>query len=86
MENPIDRCEATIEIETIINPFYVFSGTIDPHKFINIQVQLLDRLGPEEYFHTQLNVIHSSVSQMLREIRPANSDDIEPNVNLMGNA
>ena len=44
------------DIQNYINPFYVFSGSVGLHRYIDIQTRLLDELGPEEYFMTQLNI------------------------------
>lgn len=77
------------EIKTIINPFYVFSGTISPSRFVDIQTELLDQLGPEDYFHLQLRVLHSSVSQLISELTSdpdESSDGFFSNVSYMGHA
>lgn len=74
------------EIKTIINPFYVFSGTIHPSQFVDIQIDLLDQLGPEDYFNTQLKVIHASISQLISELISERSDEFQSNVNFIGHA
>jgi len=90
MEKTNQKNQTLTELESVINPFYVFSGTIHPNKYIDLQCQLLERLGPEEYFSTQLNVLHTSISQLISELkiveRSGGMEDCQPNVNIMGNA
>lgn len=74
------------EIENVMNPFYVFSGSIDPYRFIDIQMELINKMGAEDYFVTQLNVIHAAITQLIKEINPDKNKYIEPNTNIIGHA
>ena len=74
------------DIQNYINPFYVFSGSVGLHRYIDIQTRLLDELGPEEYFMTQLNVLHSSISLLVSEIKDSSDNKFRVNTNIMGNA
>lgn len=78
--------QTLLEIENVMNPFYVFSGSIDPYKFIDIQIGLMEKMGAEEYFVTQLNVIHAAITQLIKEINPDKDKYIEPNTNIVGHA
>lgn len=77
------------EISTVINPFYVFNGTVDSDKFIELQIKLISTLGPEDYFQTQLTVLHSTLSKLLKSLHchsDCSDNGCEANVNIMGNA
>lgn len=83
MEN---EAEMKVDLETIVNPFCVFRGSLAPKDFINIQKHLLDRLGPDEYFSLQLNVLHDSIDELIVSLQSEDDKDCYPNVDLVGNA
>jgi hypothetical protein len=88
--NNFPEDQVAVEIATVINPFYVFNGSVDPAKFVELQIKLISSLGPDEYFQTQLAVMHSSLSKLLKVLNYSKDDDApldgcEANVNIIGN-
>lgn len=76
-----------VDLETVVNPFCVFRGSMAPKDFINIQKHLLERMGPDEYFALQLTVLHDTIDELIDSIQHnCGKDCCHPNVDLVGNA
>jgi hypothetical protein len=82
----VENEELKVDLETIVNPFCVFRGSIEPQDFIKIQKQILYRLGPDEYFRLQLTVIHDTVDELINSLQTDDDGECYPNVDLVGNA
>lgn len=73
-----------VDLETVVNPFCVFRGSIAPKDFIDIQKHLIEKMGPDEYFSLQLTVLHDTIDELINSLQ--SDDNCLPNVDLVGNA
>jgi hypothetical protein len=73
-------------VTTLINPFYVFSGTVSPEDFIEAQKDLIKSLGIETYSQVLLTTLHKEVSSLIEDLKLDKDNKTRPNVPFVGNA